>query len=1367
MSVQCKRISQTLLTMTCVGLLSFGVSLSTCASDLDIYLGSGNDTVTYKPNVLFIMDTSGSMSNQDGTGKTRLLRVQQALNEALSGATNINAGLMRFSNKGGPILYPVTDIDRFVQPQLIDTVQSGADDATSINGEVQIATNQLQIALGTQTVMTGLRFLELNIPQGAQITKASLRFASAFINSEPVEIKIYGELNGNAQNYAVGAAVHERAKTTHFVEWNSDNTFSFSGEYISTPDITSVIQEVVNQSSWCGRNNIGLIITARGLNADVSRAAYAFEQGNGLAPQLVVEYDDATATGCVAGTMTYQITGQGENAEERGNGHQSTGSELTFKNTSNEYIGLRFENLNLPRNTTINNAYLEFTAYQNGTGSNAKMTIQGVDQSNPSDFTPYTRYLLRDKPKVGSVIWSSIAPWYRNNVYQSPAITSIIQSIVDRSDWDQGDDLMLVLSEFGSSKRGSYAYNGKPSGAVRLVIDYAGNATPGTAATVRDLLQSKVDDLTYSGTTPIVDTLFEATRYYGGLSLDYGDTRGDSSVSSTVRRNTRVSHRLSYLGADAVSPSGCSEDNLSSSDCINEYIPTPASYLSPVTDLQCQTNNHIVLLSDGEANNNHSVSKIQSLLGKTCQSSSSGEHCGLDLVRELSQSKTSPINARVITHTVGFAANATANNFLNQLALNGGGGFYQTDNSEELVDVFQQILRTVKDVNATFVSPSIAVNQLNRLTHRDELYFALFKPSEGTLWPGNLKQYKIQGNTILDQNNANAVDDTTGFFSESAHSFWSTLADGNDVREGGAASKLGLSRNIYMFSTPGNIVASENQLHEDNTIINTTDLALGTLPEPDTLRTQVLKWARGVDVRDYDGDGNMTEARRQMGDPIHSQPVIVNYGTDDSAILVATNHGFLHSFDATTGAENFAVIPRELLSNLYDFYQDGSSFSHIYGLDGSLVLRRVGDKTYLYVGMRRGGQNYYAFDISEKTNPKLVFRIKGGEGDFTQLGQTWSPPTLTKIKISDTIRDVMIIGGGYDDSQDDKLLRAPDSQGNAIYIVDANTGAKIFTISQSASDLNVASMLYAIPGRISSIDRDSDGLVDHLYAADMGGQLFRFDIYNGEAGEDLIEGQRVADLGGDDEINHRRFVYGPDVTEVLGQGKPYFAIVIGSGHRAVPLGLTIDDRFYMLRDEGVFKRDEYGRFRFFDSVLRDSDLYDATDHLLTSSDNLVQENAISELHSKNGWRLALTRNGEKVFSSPLLLDYQIFFTTYIPSAGSDSQCAPPTGNSRAYLIDLLTANAVTDLDSDDTIDAYDRSAQLSQTGIAPDTKILIENIVTPVVCLGAECESAVFEYDNDGNEIACQGEFACLVRNIYGRFERVQQQSWRTDIERQ
>ena len=74
-----------------------------------------------------------------------------------------------------------------------------------------------------------------------------------------------------------------------------------------------------------------------------------------------------------------------------------------------------------------------------------------------------------------------------------------------------------------------------------------------------------------------------------------------------------------------------------------------------------------------------------------------------------------------------------------------------------------------------------------------------------------------------------------------------------------------------------------------------------------------------------------------MGDPIHSQPVIVNYGTNDSVIYIATNHGYLHAFDADTGYEYFAVAPKEMLANAKDFYQDASSYQHIYGLDGHMV----------------------------------------------------------------------------------------------------------------------------------------------------------------------------------------------------------------------------------------------------------------------------------------------------------------------------------------------------------------------------------------------------------------------------------------------
>jgi len=915
------------------------------------------------------------------------------------------------------------------------------------------------------------------------------------------------------------------------------------------------------------------------------------------------------------------------------------------------------------------------------------------------------------------------------------------------------------------SYRGAHTYNNSPSKAPKLIVKFNGSATPGASATVREHLISKIDELSANGLTPIVDTLLEAANYYGGRDVDYGRKRGESDVSSSVRRSTRVSHRSSYIGADSILPSGCSEDNLSDSDCITEQIPTPASYISPVSDLQCQTNNHIVLLSDGEANNNHSVSKIQTLLGKSC-TGSSGEKCGLDLVRNISEASTSVIGPRVITHTIGFAANNNANNFLNQLALQSGGGFYQADNSTDLLEAFNTILRSVKDINATFVSPGVAVNQLNRLTHRDELYFALFKPSEGAIWPGNLKRYRLSGDEILDKNSLNAVDSVTGFFAESAHSYWSTLADGSEVSEGGAASRLGGNRNIYVFNDTGSIVRSANELHENNTNITNADLAIQDETDANALRDAILKWTRGVDVKDSNGDGSTTDYRSQMGDPIHSQPIIVNYGTDDSAIFVATNQGMLHSFDTSTGEENFAIMPKTLLQNLHHFYKDTSSLEHKYGLDGDMILRTVGDNKYLYVGMRRGGRNYYVFDVTQKTSPTLKFKIEGGAGTLAKLGQTWSRPTITKVNMGGQVKNVMIVGGGYDDAQDDRAIRANDVVGNAVFMFDADTGSLLWHASNEDADLNLTNMTYSVPGRISVIDRDNDGFADHMYVADMGGQLFRLDIYNGNSGTNFIKGARIADFGGDTAETNRHFYYGPDVTEIALGDELYYGIALGSGWRASPLDTVVEDNFYMLKDSGVFNRDVNGNYTFMQTVY-ESGMYNATSHALNSSDEGERELASQDFANKAGWYLNLTTNGEKVLSSPLIIDYKVFFTTYVPAASSTSACAPPTGNSRAYLVSMFNGNAVTDVNNDGEVNDADRSAELKQTGIAPETKILIEDIVSPVVCLGTECVSAVIDVDEDGNDEACTNAFECLAENIYGRFERIQRGSWHSETERE
>eukprot|EP01093_Parvamoeba_rugata_P010475 TRINITY_DN28346_c0_g1_i1.p1 TRINITY_DN28346_c0_g1~~TRINITY_DN28346_c0_g1_i1.p1 ORF type:complete len:104 (-),score=12.07 TRINITY_DN28346_c0_g1_i1:3-314(-) len=84
-------------------LLGLCLSLGAVADDLEIYFGASTEQVKYDPNVLFIMDTSGSMTADDDTNESRMLRVQNALKETLRSVTNVNAGLMRFSDYGGPI----------------------------------------------------------------------------------------------------------------------------------------------------------------------------------------------------------------------------------------------------------------------------------------------------------------------------------------------------------------------------------------------------------------------------------------------------------------------------------------------------------------------------------------------------------------------------------------------------------------------------------------------------------------------------------------------------------------------------------------------------------------------------------------------------------------------------------------------------------------------------------------------------------------------------------------------------------------------------------------------------------------------------------------------------------------------------------------------------------------------------------------------------------------------------------------------------------------------------------------------------------------------------------------------------------------
>jgi type IV pilus assembly protein PilY1 len=312
-------------------------------------------------------------------------------------------------------------------------------------------------------------------------------------------------------------------------------------------------------------------------------------------------------------------------------------------------------------------------------------------------------------------------------------------------------------------------------------------------------------------------------------------------------------------------------------------------------EFECQKN-FIVYLTDGEPTyDGDADSAIGSLLSgatlpsgdRTC-AHGTGElpqdNC-LDELAEFLHEKDlrSDLNGKqnAVSYMIGFTLHFPQ---LRDAATKGGGRYFTANTSQELSSAFTQIVTEIRAISDTFTAPAVSVNAFNRLFHRDELYFAVFRPDADIRWPGNLKRYKIgfrDGEfAILDKNDNPAIDANTGFFSDTSTSFWT---DGEDAPDGGAPEKGGAAgeldtpatRKLYTYTgdyaTTGTNDLSDaaNLLADSNT--NLTNAILGIAA---TDRTELIQWARGVDVDDEDGDGDSAEARRDMGDPLHSPPMV-------------------------------------------------------------------------------------------------------------------------------------------------------------------------------------------------------------------------------------------------------------------------------------------------------------------------------------------------------------------------------------------------------------------------------------------------------------------------------------------------------------
>ena len=114
------------------------------------------------------------------------------------------------------------------------------------------------------------------------------------------------------------------------------------------------------------------------------------------------------------------------------------------------------------------------------------------------------------------------------------------------------------------------------------------------------------------------------------------------------------------------------------------------------------------------------------------------------------------------------------------------------------------------------------------------------------------------------------------------------------------------------------------------------------------------------------------------------------------------------------------------------------------------------------------------------------------------------------------------------------------------------------------------------------VDLTGDGFADRMYAADLGGRVWRFDISNGAGGSQPGRRRRLCLArqrrpGDDDKTDadeaNRRFFYAPDVALMKSGTTNFINVGIGSGHREKPItDVTVVNRFYSLRDFNVFSQ---------------------------------------------------------------------------------------------------------------------------------------------------------------------------------------------------
>ncbi|MBN2016048.1 LamG domain-containing protein, partial [Candidatus Dojkabacteria bacterium] len=184
-------------------------------------------------------------------------------------------------------------------------VASGEDDAEEQNppgGSMYLTSTDLELVSdGSIDQEVGMRFQNITVPPGSTITNAYVEFTADETDSGTTNLTFYGEDSDDASTFSGSSGdITNRTKTSASVAWNNVPAWLSVGATHQTPNLSSVIQEIIDRTGWASGNSLVIIVDGTG-----ERTAESYNGSSSQAPLLVIEYEAGGGGGGVYQTEGY------------------------------------------------------------------------------------------------------------------------------------------------------------------------------------------------------------------------------------------------------------------------------------------------------------------------------------------------------------------------------------------------------------------------------------------------------------------------------------------------------------------------------------------------------------------------------------------------------------------------------------------------------------------------------------------------------------------------------------------------------------------------------------------------------------------------------------------------------------------------------------------------------------------------------------------------------------------------------------------------------------------------------------------------------------------------------------------------------